>query len=56
MTKEIEQQTAFLKYIDKDQSWPYADKLLSQHIALPMYYEMDLDQVDYVSNALNELI
>jgi perosamine synthetase len=52
------EQPAFSEYLKycNTKSWPNADKLLSQHIALPMYYEMDLDQVDYVSNALNELI
>jgi len=30
--------------------------LLLRHLALPMYVEMDLRQVEYVANSVNELL
>lgn len=48
-------QPAFAKYID-GAKYPVADDLLNRHFALPMYFEMELDQVEYVANSVNELL
>jgi len=49
------EQPAFKEYVE-GYSYPVADDLLHRHIALPMYYEMSLEQVDYVANAVNSII
>lgn len=49
------EQPAFKEYV-KGCTYPTADDLLHRHIALPMYYEMSLEQVDYVANAVNSII
>ena len=48
-------QPAFLKYVGNSE-YPVADDLLERHFALPMYVEMDLDQVEYVANSVNKLL
>ena len=50
------EQSAFRKYIYDFTKFTISDNLLKRHIALPMYVEMDLEQVKYVSNVLNEII
>ena len=49
------EQPAFKQYV-QGHKYPVADDLLHRHIALPMYVEMTLEQVEYVANAINELI
>jgi perosamine synthetase len=49
------EQPAFQQYI-KGLKYPIANHLLERHISLPMYVEMDIDQVDYISNILNKII
>ena len=48
-------QPAFKKYV-KGHTYPNAKKLLSQHIALPMYCEMSKEQVKYVAETLNKIV
>jgi perosamine synthetase len=48
-------QPAFKKYV-KGCVYPNAKKLLSQHIALPMYCEMSKKQIKYVAETLNKII
>ena len=48
-------QPAFSQYVDLD-VYPIADDILERHVALPMYVEMTIDQVNYVANAVNELL
>ena len=48
------EQPAFEEYV-KGYEYPVADDLLLRHFALPMYYEMTLEQVDYVAEAVNKL-
>jgi len=49
------EQPAFKEFVG-DQTYPVADELLLRHLALPMYVEMDLRQVEYVANSVNELL
>lgn len=49
------EQPAFLKYVD-GQKYEVADNLLKRHLALPLYVEMDLEQVKYVSDVVNHVI
>lgn len=49
------EQPAFLKYID-GQKYDVTDSLLKRHLALPLYVEMDLEQVKYVSDVVNHVI
>ena len=48
-------QPAFKQYIN-GAKYPVADDLLKRHISLPLYVEMDLEQVDYVADAINKVI
>ena len=48
-------QPTLLKYVGNTE-YPVADDLLARHFALPMYVEMDLDQVEYVANSVNKLL
>lgn len=47
------EQPAFLDYVKG--TYPVADDILHRHVALPMYFEMDLEQVDYVAQSVNVL-
>ncbi len=49
------EQPAFLQYVNEHE-YPVADDLLLRHLSLPMYVEMDIDQVEYVANSVNELL
>ena len=49
------EQSAFLDYV-KGYECPVADDLLHRHVALPMYYEMDLEQVDYVCDSIIKIL
>jgi len=49
------EQPAFAEYVDLTQ-YPVADDILNRHLSLPMYFEMDLEQVDYVAEAVNSLL
>jgi len=49
------EQPAFKEFVG-DSTYPVADELLLRHLALPMYVEMDLRQVEYVANSVNELL
>jgi len=49
------EQPAFKEFVG-DSTYPVADELLLRHLALPMYVEMDLQQVEYVANSVNELL
>ena len=49
------EQSAFLDYV-KGYEYPVADDLLHRHVALPMYYEMDLEQVDYVCDSIIKIL
>ena len=49
------EQPAFLKYVE-NQTYPIADNLLKRHLALPLYVEMDLEQVKFVSNIINKVV
>ena len=49
-------QPAFKQYINSNTSYKNANDILDRHLALPMYFEMDLDQVDYVAETINSLI
>jgi perosamine synthetase len=49
------EQPAFLKYID-GQKYEVTDSLLKRHLSLPLYVEMDLEQVKYVSDVVNHII
>ena len=49
------EQPAFANYLSSH-GYAQSDDLLKRHIALPMYVEMSLDQVDYVCDILNKLI
>jgi perosamine synthetase len=49
------EQPAFEQYVDLYE-YPVADELLLRHLALPMYVEMDLDQVKYITDSVNELL
>lgn len=48
------EQPAFIEFVTG--SYPNADSLLHRHIALPMYYEMTDLQVEYVCNAINNIL
>jgi len=48
-------QPAFQKYV-QGYIYPVADDLLNRHIALPMHVELTLEQVDYISNVVNQVI
>lgn len=49
------EQPAFREYV-KEQTYPVADDILHRHIALPMYVEMSLEQVEYVAKAINRVV
>lgn len=49
------EQPAFTQYVDPNQ-YPVADDILNRHLSLPMYFEMDIEQVDYVAEAVNSLL
>lgn len=49
------EQPAFLKYVES-QTYPIADSLLKRHLALPLYVEMDLEQVKFVSDIINKIV
>ena len=49
------EQPAFSQYVDLTQ-YPIADDILNRHLSLPMYFEMDLEQVDYIAEAVNSLL
>jgi len=49
------EQPAFLDYV-KGYKYPVADDLLLRHVALPMYFEMDLEQVDYVCDSIIKIL
>lgn len=49
------QQPAFSEYVDLTK-YPVADDILMRHVALPMYFEMTLEQVDYVANIINKIL
>lgn len=49
-------QPAFKQYVDSSSSYKNANDILDRHLALPMYFEMDLDQVDYVAETINSLV
>ena len=49
------EQPAFLNYLS-EYGYNRSDDLLKRHIALPMYVEMTIDQVDYICDVLNKLI
>ena len=48
------EQPALLEYIISD--YPVADDILNRHLALPMYAEMTLEQVDFVCDSIKEVI
>ena len=37
-------------------SYPVADDILNRHLALPMYVEMTLEQVDFVCNSIKKIL
>jgi dTDP-4-amino-4,6-dideoxygalactose transaminase len=39
-----------------DQKYPITDSLLKRHLALPLYVEMDLEQVKFVSDVINKIV
>ena len=49
------EQPAFLKYVD-GQTYPVTDSLLKRHLALPLYVEMELEQVKFVSDVINQIV
>lgn len=49
------EQPAFSQYVESSQ-YPVADDILNRHLSLPMYFEMDLEQVDYIAEAVNSLL
>jgi dTDP-4-amino-4,6-dideoxygalactose transaminase len=49
------EQPAFLEYV-YDQKYPITDSLLKRHLALPLYVEMDLEQVKFVSDVINKIV
>lgn len=49
------QQDIFKPYTT-NQKYDVADALLCRHLSIPMYVEMTLDQVDYVSDVINKII
>lgn len=49
------EQPAFIKYVDT-QKYPVANDLLKRHLALPLYVEMDIEQVKFVADVMNEII
>ena len=49
------EQPAFIDYV-KGYEYPVADDLLHRHVSLPMYYEMDLEQVDYVCDSIIKVL
>ena len=49
------EQPAFAKYVDLNK-YPMADDVLNRHLSLPMYFEMELEQVDYVAKSVNSLL
>jgi dTDP-4-amino-4,6-dideoxygalactose transaminase len=49
------EQPAFIKYVN-NQKYPIANDLLKRHLALPLYVEMDLEQVKFVADVVNEII
>ena len=50
------EQPAFKKYVAAGQKYEVADSLLKRHLALPLYVEMDLEQVKFVSSVINEIV
>lgn len=49
------EQPAFLMYT-RDQKYPVTDSLLKRHLSLPLYVEMDLEQVEFVSDVINKIV
>lgn len=49
------EQPAFKKYV-YGQKYPVADDLLKRHLALPLYVEMDIEQVKFVSDVINNIV
>jgi dTDP-4-amino-4,6-dideoxygalactose transaminase len=49
-------QPAFKFYVNPDQQYKNANDILDRHLSLPMYFEMELEQVDYISKSINELL
>jgi len=49
------EQPAFANYVDLNK-YPIADDVLNRHLSLPMYFEMELEQVDYVAKSVNSLL
>lgn len=49
------QQEAFKDYT-VGQSYENAEGLLSRHLSIPMYVEMTMEQVDYISDVINKII
>jgi dTDP-4-amino-4,6-dideoxygalactose transaminase len=49
------EQPAFLKYVN-GQKYDVTDSLLKRHLALPLYVEMDLEQVKFVSDVINKIV
>src|SRR5690606_22410099 len=48
------EQPAFRRYTQSD--YPIADKILKQHLALPMYVEMTLSDVELVADTINKIL
>jgi perosamine synthetase len=49
------EQPAFSKYLSTH-GYDRSNDLLKRHIALPMYVEMSIDQVDYICKILNDIV